>query len=81
MTMAEYFLRVAGFKRELKRQMFRDRRTWFNTLVGPHMDPKALPRSEQAYMPLDGEEPGGISPQMRERWKKAVADYNKKKDG
>ena len=81
MTFSEYLLRVEGWHREQKRQLYRDRRTWYNTLIGPHMDPKRLPRTESAYLPIDEEKVSKITPSMKERWDKAVGEYNKQKDG
>jgi len=80
MTFSEYLLRVEGWHRVQKRQLYRDRRTWYNTLVGPHWDPKKLPRSEQAYLPIDEEDKPKMSPNVKDRWNKAVEEYNKKKD-
>ena len=81
MTLNEYSLRVEGWKREQTRQLYRDRRTWYNTLIGPHYDPKKLPRTESAYFSIpevDGQKPKAKDI-MRERWKNAVEKYNKEK--
>ncbi len=82
MTMAEYHLRVEGYNRMKMERMAWQRRSWFIGMVGPHLDPKKLPKSEQAWMPMPGydqKKSSDMSPQMRERWQKAVADYNEKK--
>ena len=69
--------------------MFFYRRSWYNSLIGPHVDPKTLPKSEAAYLPLDGDrKPGArISDKSREKYEKAMKAYkqqveqNKKKNG
>lgn len=81
MTFSEYLLRVEGWHRQQKRQLYRDRRTWYNTLIGPHYDPKHLPRSEEAYMPIDGDKKPKMTKEMREEWDRAVAKYKEEKDG
>ncbi len=81
MTLSEYTLRVEGWKREQNRQLFRDRRTWYNTLVGPHWDPKKLPRSESAYLripEIDDDKPQKSS-ELKKRFADAVDKYNKEK--
>lgn len=78
--MSEFVLRVQGWKREQKRQLYRDRRTWYNTLIGPHLDPKKLPKTEEAYMSIDSEK-GKLTDQMRENWKQAVEKYKQEKNG
>jgi hypothetical protein len=81
MTWAEYLIRVDGYRRMDKRQLERLRRTWFNALIGPHVDPKRLPKTERAYLPLgedDAPKKKVISKYTREKFKKAVADYRQK---
>lgn len=76
MTWAEYLIRVDGWKRVQNRQMYLWRRTWFNTLIGPHLDPKKLPKTENQYMPLDGERnPRVLSDYSREKFMTARAKY------
>lgn len=81
MTLSEYALRVEGYKREQTRQLYRDRRTWYNSLVGPHWDPKKLPRSEQAYLriPEYDDPKQDVKEGLREMWKQSVEKYNKAK--
>ena len=81
MTWAEYILRVDGYLRQQKRQAYRDRRTWYNTLVAPHLDPKKLPKSEQAYMKIDGEEKRKpkVSEETGQRYIEAMRKYLLKK--
>lgn len=55
-TWAEYLIRVHGYLRQKEQEDLKARRTWYNTLIAPNVDPKTLPRSEQAYMPLPSDQ-------------------------
>lgn len=74
MTWAEYLIRVDGYRRIELRTLERMRRGWFNQLWGPHVDPKKLPKTERAYMPLSSDKGGKnlVSEATREKFKNAV---------
>ena len=81
MTWAEYLIRVDGWKRSQNRELERLRRTWFNILWGPHVDPKKLPKTENQYLPLDGDgnkPKPKISDYTREKFERAVKEYREK---
>lgn len=89
MTWAEYLIRLDGFRRQDRKELMYWRRAWFNSLIGPHLDPKKLPKTESAYMPIEGEQKvvKKISDKTREKYLNAVKIYqqqvkqNKQKDG
>ena len=62
--------------------MQRDRRTWYNTLIGPHLDPKRLPKTEQAYMKIPGEKKRKVkvSEAARSKFIEALEEYKRKKE-
>lgn len=82
MTWAEYLIRVDGYLRQMERQMLRDRRTWFNTLIAPAADPAKLPKSEEAYLPLSSDKRKNkrIADKWQDKLKQRQAEYLKAKE-
>lgn len=80
MSWAEYTIRVDGYLRQQKRELRRDRRTWFTTLIAPHQDPKRLPRTEEAYMKIDGDKKRKLSDAARSKFVEALEKYKAQKE-
>lgn len=82
MTWAEYLIRVDGFLRQREEQQLRDRRSWYYTLIAPNADPTALPKTEQAFMPLEHDK--RLRKQMNQalldKLAKRAAEYQRKKE-
>lgn len=78
MPWCEYLIKCYAWKRMEKEKWKHTRLIAFESKIGPHLNPKTLPRSIENYMPLDGKK-SKVSPEMRELYKKRMEEYNAKK--
>lgn len=54
MTWAEFRIRQFAYRRMDKYSWIKVREIAYQALVGSHVDPKKLPRNQEAYLPLEG---------------------------
>ena len=77
MTWAEFRIRLFAYQRVEKRDWYKVREIAYASLIGPHCDPKKLPKTKESFMPMN--EKSGVSKSMIEQMKKAQAQYLKDK--
>lgn len=78
MSWSEYLIRLYGYERSENLEWIKTRRVAYASLIGSHLDPKKLPKSEMAYMPLNGEgksKDKGISQSHQEAFLQATKQY------
>jgi len=75
MSWAEFLIRQAGFERQRKFELFKIREIAWASTIGPHLNPKKLPKTKEQFMPLEPKKP--ISDTVRERMKQAIEQYKK----
>lgn len=76
MTWAEFQIRLFAYNRMQKNEWFKIREIAWASLVGSHQDPKKLPKSKEAFMPLNGNKPKqGVSEAQKEAFRKAMQEY------
>lgn len=79
MTWAEYAIRVHAYNRIELNEWRKVREMAWSSLVGPHYDPKKLPKTINMFMPLGENRTGNITEIMRDRIKEVRAEYLKVK--
>ena len=82
MTWAEYQVRRQGYLRmeaaRVKEKLTFYRRSWYNTLIGPHLDPKKLPKTEKAYMDIEEPKEGRtLKESHRNKFLEAMKRYER----
>jgi len=76
MTWAEYLIRLYAYNRIRKKQLRDVREIAWASLVGPHQNPKKLPKTIEAYWPLDGKPQ--VNDFLRDRIKFAQDEYKER---
>ena len=79
MTWAEFRIRLYAYNRVEKREWYKVREMAWASLIGKHINPKELPKTKEAFMPLDSENKTDISEAVIERIKAAQNQYLKDK--
>lgn len=80
MSWAEYLIRLHAFQRSEKRSLYKVREISWAATLGPHLNPKKLPKSKEKFWPLDsGSKNTDVTELMRDRIKKAKDEYLKLK--
>lgn len=81
MTWAEYLIRVDGYLRQERKEAREQRTLLYQITKAPHLDPKTIPRTEQQFMSIPGDELSKprLSDKARELWNKRMEEYNQKK--
>lgn len=84
MPYCEFILKAQAYHRMQNEQLKRIRFNTFYSMIGSHLDPKKLPKSESNFLPIEEERKSQISDEMRELFKKrqreyeeAIKNYNK----
>jgi len=54
MTWAEFCIRQHAYRRMDKSEWYKVREIAYAAIVGSHLDPKKLPKNQEAFMSLDG---------------------------
>lgn len=75
MTWAEFQIRLFAYNRMQKNEWFKIRELAWASLVGSHQDPKKMPKSKEAFMPLDSKPKRGVSDAQKEAFKLAMQQY------
>ena len=76
MTWAEFRIRLFAYKRKEKNEWIKIRELAWASTIGPHLDPKKLPKSKNEFMPIDGEK-SGPTEAMIQRMKEVREQYLK----
>jgi hypothetical protein len=85
MTWAEFLIRCHAYRRIEKRELYLLREMAWVTYVAPHLNPKKMKKSRDAFWRIDEAKASQASDAQRERMKQAQAQYildldnNKKK--
>ena len=77
MTWAEFRIRLHGFKRDIKRKDMSLRELAWITYISPHLDPKKMKKSKDAFWPIEKKNP--VSDKAIEMMKAATLEYLKQK--
>ena len=75
MTWAEFRIRLHAYKRLELKEWQKVREIAWNGLIGSHVNPKKLPRSKEAFIPLDHKKKAAITNKMAQRIKEVQAEY------
>lgn len=79
MTWSEFQIRLFAYNRIQKREDFRFREVAYASLIGFHSDPKRIPKSKDAFWPIDKEaKKRGVSDEQKQAFLEAYKNY---KDG
>jgi len=78
MTWAEFCIRSYGNRKKDHDVWFKVREVAYASLIGPHMNPKKLPKSREAFMPLRLESIKPATDSAKELLMKKIEEYNKK---
>tara|TARA_R110002012_G_scaffold1502_1_gene6527 strand:- start:2354 stop:2557 length:204 start_codon:yes stop_codon:yes gene_type:complete len=62
-----------------KNSWYKVREISYQSMIGSHLDPKKLPKSQEKYMSLEGKKES-VNSVMLERMRKAREDYLKTKE-
>lgn len=83
MSWAEFLIRSHAYKRKELRHWQKVRKIAYAAIVGSHQDPKKLPKTETAYMPLEHSETvkKGVTDSQKETFLTAYNNYLKQKNG
>ena len=79
MTWSEFCIRQHAYRRMEKNSWYKVREIAYQSMIGSHLDPKKLPKSQEKYMGLEGKKES-VNSVMMERMRKAREDYLKTKD-
>ena len=75
MTWAEFRIRLYAYKRLELKEWQKVREIAWNGLIGSHVNPKKLPKSKEAFIPLDVKRKAIRTNKMAERIKEVQAIY------
>jgi len=78
MTWSEFCIRAAGYHIKEKKEWLRVREIGWASLIGPHINPKKLPKSKREYMDIRIGESESASDSAKELLMKKIEEYNKK---
>ena len=82
MTWAEFRIRLHGFKRENERKLYNMREMAWVTYISPHLDPKKMKKSKEAFWPIHKKSPKIEAERMKATMERAMKEYlNKKNNG
>lgn len=82
MTWAEFRIRLHGFHREQKRNQYDMREMAWVNYIAPHLDPKKMKKSKEAFWPMRKKSERSQAEKMKERMEQAMIEYQKnKRDG
>ena len=76
MNWAEFCIRLYAYNRMQKKEWLKVREVAWASTIGPHLDPKKLPKNKDNFMPL-GEKVSNITDEMKERINQAKDEYLK----
>lgn len=74
MTWAEFCIRQHAYRRMEKNSWYKTREVAYFAMVGSHMNPKKLPRSKEAFMPLEG----GVVKEITDEQRSAIKEAQKR---
>lgn len=79
MTWAEFQIRLFAYNRMEKKQWFKIRELAWSATIAPHLNPKKMPKSKDAFMRLDNEKSGssGVSQAQKDAFMVAYEQYLK----
>ena len=80
MTWAEFRIRSYAYQRMQKTEMYKLRELAWASTIGPHLDPKKLPKSKEAFMPLELEKKRKRDKEIADRFIEARQKYEQLKD-
>ena len=81
MTFAEFQIRLFAYKRIQLREWEKVRQISWSAFIGPHQDPKKMPKSIDKFMPLgDSNVKKGVSDEQRKRYLEEMQKYLKLKN-
>tara|TARA_R110000803_G_scaffold63443_1_gene124108 strand:- start:6531 stop:6788 length:258 start_codon:yes stop_codon:yes gene_type:complete len=75
MTWAEFRIRSYAYQRMQKTEWFKIRELAWASTIGPHLDPKKLPKSKEAFIPLDLKGKEELNDKRKEAFIKARLKY------
>jgi hypothetical protein len=79
MTWAEFCLRHFSYRRQNLEDWQKVREIAWNSLIGSHYNPKKLPKSIRAFMPLEGSGRNTANEKMKTRMLEVTQQYIKQK--
>ena len=79
MTWAEFKIRLHAYKRIEKKEWYKVREIAWASLIAPNANPKKLPKSKNAFIPLDSKRKTIITNKMAERIKQVQEEYLEQK--
>ena len=82
MAWCEYLIKCYAWSRMEKEKWRKVRTIAFNAMIGSHLDPKKLPKSEEAFMPLENKKKRvdpAIMEELRREREEALKKINKDK--
>lgn len=79
MTWAEFCIRSHAYRREDKKKWLHTREVAYYSLIGPHADPKKLPKTKELFIPLEFKSKRDLRKKQRERMILALKKYNLEK--
>ena len=77
MPFGEYQLKAPAYARMQEEKLLHTRRIAFYAAIGSHLDPRKLPKTEDAFMPIgEKKRKSRVSDEMRELYNKRMQEYN-----
>lgn len=77
MPFGEYQLKAQAYARMQEEKLRHTRRIAFYAAIGSHLDPKKLPKTEDAFMPIgEKKRKSRVSDEMRELFNQRMQEYN-----
>jgi hypothetical protein len=77
MTWAEFRIRLFSYNRREKKDWYKVREIAFAATMGPHLDPKHLPKSKDAFINIENNKKEGPSEVIIARIRQAQEQYKK----
>ncbi len=74
MTWAEFRIRLHAFRRIEKNEWYKVREISWNALIGSHVNPKKLPKTKEAFIPLSNKK-NKVTNLMQERIIQVQKEY------
>lgn len=75
MTWAEFRIRKHAYLRQDLNDWRKVREIAYYSLIGAHYDPKKLPKTKEAFLPLDGSRKSKVTQLMKSRIEQAKKQY------
>jgi len=79
MSWREFQLRRRAYDKAEKEDWIKVREMAFASLIGPHVDPKKLPKSKEQFIPLEPKKK--VSNSALERLRQLQLEYQRNKNG